>query len=40
MCLSNMNLVDITIKWRLAGWIPPSEQTEYQRKWKTVREGK
>jgi hypothetical protein len=31
---------DITIKWRLLGWIPPSEQVEYQRKWKTVRERK
>ena len=24
---------DITLRWRLAGWIPPSEQQEYQDKW-------
>jgi hypothetical protein len=24
---------DITIRWRLAGWIPPSELQEYQDKW-------
>jgi hypothetical protein len=35
-----MKPVDITIKWKLFGWIRPSEQVEYQIKWKTVREGK
>lgn len=25
---------DITIRWRLAGWVPPSEQQEYRDKWK------
>jgi len=24
---------DITIRWRLNGWIPPSEQQEYLDKW-------
>jgi hypothetical protein len=24
---------DITIRWRLAGWTPPSELQEYQDKW-------
>jgi hypothetical protein len=24
---------DITIRWRLAGWIPPSESQEYRDKW-------
>lgn len=24
---------DITVRWRLAGWIPPSEQQEYLDKW-------
>ncbi len=24
---------DITIRWRLAGWIPPSELQEYKDKW-------
>ena len=25
---------DITIRWRLQGWIPPSEMQEYKDKWK------
>jgi len=29
---------DITIRWRQAGWVPPSEQTEYQQKWKYWQE--
>jgi hypothetical protein len=24
---------DITIRWRLAGWVPPSELQEYKDKW-------
>mgnify|MGYP007049612056 CR=1 FL=1 len=24
---------DITIRWRLAGWVPPSERQEYRDKW-------
>lgn len=24
---------DVTIRWRLHGWIPPSELQEYQDKW-------
>jgi len=29
---------DITIRWRKAGWVPPSEQKEYQAKWKYWQE--
>ena len=29
---------DITIRWRQAGWVPPSEQPEYQAKWKFWQE--
>lgn len=29
---------DITIRWRQAGWIPPSEQEEYLQKWKYWQE--
>ena len=25
---------DITIRWRMKGWIPPSEQPEIRKKWK------
>lgn len=25
---------DITLRWRLAGWVPPSELQEYKDKWK------
>jgi len=25
---------DITLRWRLAGWVPPSELQEYRDKWK------
>ena len=25
---------NIEVRWRLAGWIPPSELLEYQNKWK------
>lgn len=37
---SKMKTIDITVKWRLLGWIPPSEQVEFQKKWKIVRDGK
>ena len=29
---------DITIRWRKAGWVPPSEQPSYQAKWKFWQE--
>jgi hypothetical protein len=29
---------DITIRWRQAGWVPPSELPEYQEKWKHYQE--
>jgi len=29
---------DITIRWRMLGWVPPSEQAEYQQKWKYFQE--
>lgn len=29
---------DVTIRWRAAGWIPPSELPEYQAKWKYYQE--
>jgi hypothetical protein len=29
---------DITVRWRLQGWIPPSEQPEYLEKWKYYQE--
>ena len=29
---------DITIRWKLQGWIPPSELPEYQAKWKYFQE--
>jgi hypothetical protein len=29
---------DITVRWRLQGWIPPSEQPEYLAKWKYYQE--
>jgi hypothetical protein len=29
---------DITIRWRMLGWVPPSEQAEYQMKWKYFQE--
>ena len=25
---------DITIRWKMFGWIPPSEQQEYKDKWR------
>lgn len=25
---------DITVRWRLQGWVPPSEIEEYKEKWK------
>ena len=25
---------DITIRWRMQGWVPPSELQEYKDKWK------
>jgi hypothetical protein len=30
---------DVTIRWRLAGWVPPSEQEGYQAKCKEFRES-
>ena len=32
-----MNTTDVTIRWRLAGWIPPSEQAEYRLKWENSK---
>ena len=29
---------DITIRWRMHGWVPPSEQEEYRQKWKYYQE--
>lgn len=29
---------DITVRWRQAGWVPPSEIKEYQAKWKFWQE--
>ena len=29
---------DITVRWKLAGWIPPSELPEYLSKWKYYQE--
>ena len=29
---------DITIRWKQMGWVPPSEQPEYQKKWKYYQE--
>jgi len=29
---------DITIRWRINGWIPPSEQQKYKEKWKYFQE--
>jgi hypothetical protein len=29
---------DITIRWRLAGWVPPSEQRVYREKWRHYQE--
>jgi hypothetical protein len=29
---------DITIRWRLLGWVPPSEMDEYRKKWKYFQE--
>lgn len=29
---------DITIRWRMKGWAPPSEQEEYRQKWKYFQE--
>ena len=29
---------DITVRWKLAGWIPPSELPEYLAKWKHYQE--
>lgn len=28
---------DITIRWRKAGWIPPTEDPSYQKKWADFR---
>ena len=25
---------DITVRWKMNGWIPPSEQQEYKEKWR------
>jgi len=29
---------DITERWRRIGWVPPSEQPNYQNKWSAYRE--
>ena len=29
---------DITIRWKMAGWTPPSELQEYRDKWKYYQE--
>jgi len=29
---------DVTVRWRMNGWIPPSELPEYQAKWKYYQE--
>ena len=29
---------DITIRWRLQGWVPPSELPEFRKKWKYFQE--
>lgn len=29
---------DITIRWRLNGWVPPSEQQVYRDKWRYYQE--
>jgi hypothetical protein len=29
---------DITVRWRMQGWVPPSELDEYRRKWKYFQE--
>jgi hypothetical protein len=29
---------DITARWKLMGWVPPSELPEYQAKWKYYQE--
>lgn len=29
---------DVTVRWRLNGWIPPSEQSQYAAKWKYYQE--
>ena len=29
---------DITMRWRKMGWVPPSEQREYQEKWRRYQE--
>ena len=29
---------DITVRWRLNGWVPPSELPEYRQKWKYYQE--
>ena len=36
---ANPRKTDVTVRWRLAGWIPPSEQKENQVKWKAQRES-
>lgn len=28
---------DITIRWRKAGWVPPTEDPRYQKKWSDFR---
>lgn len=33
------NKVDVTTRWRLAGWVPPSEQKAKQVEWKFHREN-
>jgi hypothetical protein len=29
---------DVTIRWKMNGWVPPSELAEFQAKWKYYQE--
>jgi len=33
------NETDILAKFRAQGWVPPSEQPEYQKKWKEAQDA-
>jgi len=28
---------DVTIRWKLKGWIPPTQDPEFQKKWAMIR---
>ena len=28
---------DVTIRWKLRGWIPPTQNPEFQKKWANIR---